>query len=222
MSAAFQLENLKFSYQSSPFLFIDSLVIKAGELVALLGPNGSGKTTLLHIMAFLNAPQEGNLLFFGELVTRRRILVFRRRVGLLLQNPYLFNTTVLKNVMSGLRLRGIGRNDATSRAKEALGLVGLSGFEHRHVGALSGGEAQRVALARTLVLDPDVLLLDEPSNHMDAESIRVTDQVVLELNRNRGKTVVVATHHLSSLEPHVDTVCEMDCGRLIYSPPRLP
>jgi tungstate transport system ATP-binding protein len=220
MNLAYHLQNVRFSYQSSPFLMMDSLQIRAGEFVALVGPNGSGKTTLLHLLAFLNIPQQGSVLFFEEPSTRKRLLKFRRRVGLLLQNPYLFKTTVLGNVITGLRLRGIRKKNAVSMAKEALSLVRLSGFEDRYVGSLSGGEAQRTALARTLVLDPDVLLLDEPSNHMDTESIRVTEQVVLELNKKKGKTIVLATHHISTLERHIDTVHVLDSGRITDS--RIP
>jgi tungstate transport system ATP-binding protein len=216
MTACYEISQIRFSYDMGrrACLAIDNFQIGSGEFVALLGPNGSGKTTLLHVLAFLNIPQQGFIRFNGEILTKKNALALRRRVGLLLQNPYLFNTTVLENVMSGLRLRGVQKSRAAPMAKDALTRVGLAGFEERFARNLSGGEAQRVALARTLVLDPDVLLLDEPSNHMDVESVRITDDIVLDWNKKRGKTVVMATHHQSDIRCHVDTICWLDGGRI--------
>lgn len=161
MTSAYELANIRFSYEVGqvPCLGIDSFKIRKGEFVALRGPNGSGKTTLLHILAFLNIPQHGIVRFNGQPCTAKNVVSLRRRVGLLMQNPYLFNTTVLENVITGLRLRGLRKTTTVSMAKDALRLVGLSGFDDRFAKGLSGGEAQRVALARTVVLDPEVLLL---------------------------------------------------------------
>lgn len=215
MTLAYTLKNLIFSYQDRPILEIDSLEIAAGEIVALIGPNGSGKTTLLHNLAFLEEPQRGTISFFGEPVRKEKLLSFRRRVGLLLQNPYLFHTSVLSNILWGLSVRGVPKRTGKKAALEALEIVGLVGFENRYARSLSGGEAQRVALARALVLEPDVLLLDEPANHMDRESVRRTGDTVLELNATRGTTVVLTSHDLVQVETLAKRVICLSCGKIV-------
>jgi tungstate transport system ATP-binding protein len=200
MKTAYELNKVVFSYGGPPTLAIDHLRISAGEALALVGPNGSGKTTLLHLLAFLITPQTGDIFFFGSKTDRGSLLGLRRRVGLLLQNPYLFNMTALGNLLWGLRVRGVAKSEARELSLEALDRVGLAGFEHRQVRTLSGGESQRVALARAIVLNPDVLLLDEPATHMDRESIERTEEIVLEMNKNRGKTVIITTHNPSQVQ----------------------
>jgi tungstate transport system ATP-binding protein len=195
MKNAYELNRVAFSYGGAPVLAIDHLRISAGEALALVGPNGSGKTTLLHLLAFLITPQTGDIFFFGSKTNLSSVLGIRRRVGLLLQNPYLFSMSVLDNLLWGIRIRGISKSKAQALSLDALGRVGLAGFEHRHVRTLSGGESQRVALARAIVLNPDVLLLDEPATHMDTESIERTEEIVLEMNKNQGKTVIITTHN---------------------------
>lgn len=198
MSSAYLLEEISFSYDAAPVLMIDRFEIARGEIAALVGPNGSGKTTLLKQLAFVERPGRGTISFFGERSTPANLIAFRRRVGFLLQHPYLFHTSVLSNITWGLRIRGITGRKASRMALEALERVGLSGFEHRRAVSLSGGESQRVALARALVIDPEVLLLDEPANNLDTESLRRTEEVVSVLNREYGRTVVFTTHNLST------------------------
>ncbi len=210
MGAAYELIDVMFGYGVELVISIDHLRIEEGEFVALVGPNGAGKTTLLNLLAFIANPRAGKIRFFGESVSRKNVVALRRRVGFLIQSPYLFNTTVEANIMWGLRLRGIPGREARTRAREALERLGLSGFEKRHAGKLSGGESQRVALARALALDPRVILLDEPTNNMDEKSAKLMEGVVLELNRNRRKTVILSTHNLSSWS--------MTPGRVIHLP----
>ncbi len=214
MKFAYQIEDLSFSYKLEPDLVIDYLQIKEGESIALRGPNGSGKSTLLHVLGFINIPQRGTVQFFDRLCNKKNLLQCRRRVGLLLQRPYLFNTTVLQNVLMGLRLRGIKKTRAIDLAREALHLVGLSSLEDRLALTLSGGEAQRVALARTLVLDPDVLLLDEPATHMDEKSNEITQRLIYKLNKKDGKTVVIATHSDDNDICDFDNTWLLDRGRI--------
>jgi tungstate transport system ATP-binding protein len=194
MKWAYELQEVSFSYDHTPILNIPELQIRKGELLAVVGPNGAGKTTLLHLLAFLEAPTEGEIAFFGESTERSKFITLRRRVGLLLQNPYLFRTSVLANMIWGLRIRGISRYMSRNLAEQALQSVGLHGFEDRRAHSLSGGESQRVALARALVLDPDVLLLDEPTNHMDEESAERIIDIVVQMNRDKGRTVIFSSH----------------------------
>ncbi len=219
MNSAYRLREISYSYGGPPVLEIGELEIPQGEIVALVGPNGSGKTTLLHLLAFLEVPQSGGITFFGDEFHKRDLLALRRKVGLLLQNPYLFHETVLSNMVWGLRLRGISGRKAQRAALTALEMVGLAGFEHRYARSLSGGESQRVALARALVLEPSVLLLDEPSNHMDRESAERAEQIVLDLNRNQGKTIVVATHAVDKILALAHRVIHLWQGKVFPAAP---
>jgi len=139
---------------------------------------------------------KGEILFFGERLNGHNLVSFRRKVGLLLQHPYLFHSSVLANVVWTLKIRGIRGTEAQRLAKKALERVGLAGFEGRNARTLSGGESQRVALARALVAAPDVLLLDEPTTHLDAESRRTIEQITMELHTQHGKTIIMATHRI--------------------------
>lgn len=215
MIPAYEIEGLTFSYGTVPVISLDRLEIPAGEIVGLVGPNGSGKTTLLHMLAFIEDPHQGDIRFFGQTCTDSNRLALRRKVGLLLQNPYLFHSTVLSNLTWGLKIRDVPRQVAAEAALKALALVGLEGFEHRYAKALSGGETQRVALARALVLDPEVLLLDEPANHMDKESIERTESIVSTLTREHGKTIILTSHNASTVQNLAHRILYVEQGRVV-------
>ncbi len=211
---AYDLEGVRFAYGAWPALDIPSLAVEAGRIAALWGPNGSGKSTLLHLLAFLQVPQAGRVRLFGEEARPERLRALRRRVGILLQSPYLFHATVAANLEVAFRARDVPRSRRAALAAEALERLGLSGFEGRRAQKLSGGEAQRVALARLLVLEPEVLLLDEPTNHLDAASAARIEQAVLALNRERGVTVVVASHDRGLAHRLGARVWQLEGGRL--------
>ena len=182
-------------YGSNVAVDIDSLTIAAGRLYTLTGANGAGKSTLLGILAFLTPPTTGEIFYAGERIDWKSDIVRRRRrkVTLLHQSPYLFGGTVFRNVAYGLKARGIA-GEATLRAVDrALETVGLGGFRDRDARELSGGEAQRVAMARALALDPEVLLLDEPLANIDRETAGLLVAVIASLP-SRGTTVVMTTH----------------------------
>ena len=192
---AYRLEAVTFAYDDgAPVLDVPELSIPGGAITALTGPNGGGKTTLLHLLALVEAPSGGRLSWFGEDVTSDRVRSLRSRIGLLPQNPYLFDLTVVGNVEWGLKIRGAPRADARRRAAAALEEVRLGGLAQRQAAQLSGGEAKRLALARVLSLEPDVLLLDEPFAHMDRESAERAENLILQCSGERGVTVVLASH----------------------------
>ncbi len=213
MIPAYHVTDLSFSYGNGPALEVTDMKVPAGEIVAIVGPNGSGKTTLLHLLAFIFQPQAGTIRFFGDKSGKGNLLSFRRRVGLLLQQPYLFRTTVLENVMWGLKVRGVPTRLAREKAAEALKQVDLAGFEERRARSLSGGESQAVALARALVLEPEVLLLDEPSNHLDRARVQRTEEIFIEANRRYGKTVLFTTHDLVQGRKLADHVLSIFHGK---------
>jgi tungstate transport system ATP-binding protein len=213
MNLAYRLDKVAYLYGNSKVLDVESLDIARGERVAIIGPNGSGKTTLLHLLAFVGRPSQGRIFLFGEECTPKIELRFRRRVGLLTQNPYLFTGTVMDNVQWGLKIRGVPAAIRRKLALVAIRSVGLDGFENRRAQKLSGGESQRVALARILVLEPEVLLLDEPGNHMDKASIELTEKIVLRRNVEKGTTLIFTTHNMANARSLATRVLTLQQGQ---------
>ena len=170
-----------------------SLSVRSGEVVALLGPSGSGKSTLLRVIAGIIEPDGGRVLIHGVDVTRQP--THRRAVGMVFQDNQLFpHMSAIDNVGFGLKMAGVGRPERSERASTWLRRVGLTGFEHRRVTNLSGGEAKRVALARTLATEPAVVLLDEPLTGLDRE---LHDQLAAELGsllHDASATALLVTH----------------------------
>ena len=188
MSNVFEIRNLRKEYGGILALDLPALDVMQGELVSLVGRNGSGKSTLLRTLAFLEKPSSGTLNYFGGPDPRRE-------VTLLLQAPYLLKCTVFENVTLGLRLRG-DSYDLKARYSEAMQAAGFAepeAFASRFSSQLSGGERQRISLASRLILKPRVLLLDEPTAHVDAAS----EQMILGTVRaclEQGMTILCATH----------------------------
>jgi ABC-type Fe3+/spermidine/putrescine transport system ATPase subunit len=158
-----QLKNLSAGYGSTTVLRDLSMEIKGGELLALLGPSGCGKTTALKVIAGLIEPTEGDLIFDDQVFTR--VPAERREAAMVFQKPLLFpHLTVAENVAFGLKMRGVPREESAGRVAEALQMVQLDGFGSRRSKELSGGQEQRVSLARALVTNTRVLLLDPSSS----------------------------------------------------------
>jgi tungstate transport system ATP-binding protein len=182
-----------------------------------VGPTGAGKSTLLRLLAGLEPPTAGELRFGACSAGGRGLpLDVRRRVTLVFQRPLLLAGTVRANVEYGLRLRGLGGRG--SRARAALDRLGLGELGSRSAHTLSGGETQLVALARALVLEPDVLLLDEPTAHLDPARVARVEDVVRDFHR-RGATVVWATHNLLQARRVARRVALLLDGRLVEVAP---
>ncbi|MFA6148063.1 MAG: ATP-binding cassette domain-containing protein [bacterium] len=191
----YRLRSIRKRYGSIVALDIEELTIVKGRLYTLTGPNGAGKSTLLGILAFLAPPTSGEVFYAGKRVDWNPAALeeYRRKVTLLHQSPYLFGGSVHDNVAFGLKVRGIHGEDQRSRIDEALDTVGLRDFRGRKARELSGGESQRVAMARALALNPEVLLLDEPLANIDRETAGLLETVIASLPA-RGTTVVMTTH----------------------------
>jgi len=191
----YRLQSIRKSYGSNVALDIEELTIAEGRLYTLTGANGAGKSTLLSILAFLAPPTSGEIFYAGKRVDRDHGTVeeYRRKVTLLHQSPYLFGGSVDDNVAFGLKVRGIRGEELRRRIDEALDVVGLRGFRDRKARELSGGEAQRAAMARALALKPEVLLLDEPLANIDRETTGLLEAVIASLPA-QGTTVVMTTH----------------------------
>ena len=215
-------ENLAHRYGSGFHLRVERLALSTGRTYAVYGDNGSGKTTLLNILALLTMPQEGRILLEGRHVigtdpawSRR----YRRRVTLLMQHVYLFRATVFENVASGLKFRGVAREIIEERVTRMLRKVGLEEFAHRPAHSLSGGEAQRAGLARALVTEPDVLLLDEPTASVDAAQSRKIEEILKETCEQRRMTVVLSTHQYEQANRMADEVLIMRDGCMLKDGP---
>jgi tungstate transport system ATP-binding protein len=210
----FHLEAVEHHYAGRRVLAVAHLRIAPGTIVGLMGPNGSGKSTLLRLLGFLETPSRGRILFKGRPAAPFDPRI-RGKVTLLPQDPYLMNRSVADNVAYGLKLRG-GREKTEPRVQEALAAVGLAPerFARRPWYALSGGEAQRVALAARLVLEPQVLLMDEPTASVDAESAERIRQAALTARARWGTTLIVASHDWSWLFEVCDEVWHLFAGEV--------
>ncbi len=210
----YHLNHIKFSYTKKPVLEIEQLEIAANNVTALLGNNGAGKSTLLKLLAFLESPQQGRILFKGKNSTTQSLLSLRKRVVLVAQKPYLLKGTVVENVLLGLKYRSIPIQLAKKRADEALALVGVSGFSNRQVANLSGGEAQKVALARALALQPEVLLLDEPFTHLDQQSIKHLSDIISNFSHSDRQSVIFSAHDGLHVTTLADVTIKLQFGQL--------
>ncbi|SDI55649.1 ABC transporter ATP-binding protein [Salipiger marinus] len=187
--------------------------VDRGELVSLLGPSGCGKTTLLRIIAGLMEADDGSVVLGGRDITRQP--AHRRNISVVFQSYALFpHLTVAENVAFGLRARGTAKSATAAPVAEALRLVRMSDFADRPIAALSGGQQQRVAVARALVVGPDLLLLDEPFSALDRK-LRETMQVELKsLLRDRGITAIFVTHDQEEAMGVSDRIAVMNAGRI--------
>lgn len=187
-------------------LDIHSLKIKKGLIYALLGPNGTGKTTLLNILALLDRPSSGEVSFFEKRVdfSDRFLHRTRRRVVMVDQNPILFSTTVHKNIDFGLKIRHLPKKERQILIADSLDMVGMRHLEYQPAHKLSGGETQRVVLARALALSPDVILCDEPTANVDSENQSVIVELLRQINAEKGITLIFTSHNQQSFEslPH--------------------
>ena len=222
MTDRYSLRNVTQSYpqsgtgQTVEALCVPQLDVRAGEILAVIGHNGSGKSTLLEILAFLQKPRSGKILLDGRDVwAEGKPLAARRKCPILLQRSVLFKTTVLKNVMYGLRTHGIRRREARNRAEIVLQQVQLDALAHRGHRELSGGERRRVALARLLAIEPEILLLDEPTAHVDHVNEHLIEQTIRDLHAKTGMTVVMASHNARQAMALADRVVTLIAGRLI-------
>jgi tungstate transport system ATP-binding protein len=209
----YRLEGIRQDYGKHPVLAVDFLGIEQKSIMGVTGHNGSGKSTLLRILAFLESPAQGRVFFEGRLSTTHEERI-RRKVTLLTQEPYLLKRTVRANVAYGLRVRGERNN--SDRIQEAMDMVGLKPqrFASRSWHELSGGEAQRVALAARLILKPDVLLLDEPTASLDLESAERIRKASLAARKEWGTTLVIVSHHTDWLESVCDKIIVLEKGRV--------
>ncbi len=209
-----ELRGVRHRYGGRVVLDLDHFAVPAGALLAVVGHNGSGKSTLLRLLALLETPTQGEVLLDGAPVPRRATAAQRRRVTLVEQRPILFRGTVLDNLGYGLRARGMRRtavNRMVGEAAERLGLAPLLG-RRRH--ELSDGEVQRVAVARALAVQPDLLLLDEPASSADRAAAGALYRTLTAERAARPLAICIASHQLEDAYRWADDIRALAEGRL--------
>ena len=199
MTIVIEARNVTFSFGETPALRGATIAVDAGEILAIMGPSGSGKSTLLHCLAGILVPDSGEILFDGRRVDamteNQRSSLRRDRFGFVFQFGQLVpELTAAENVALPLLLSGVRRTEALRNAYRWFERLGLDGMEQRRSGELSGGQAQRVALARGLVAEPEVLFADEPTGALDSLTGEQVMNLLVAAAREQGTTVILVTH----------------------------
>jgi tungstate transport system ATP-binding protein len=214
VAPAYTIRSLVHAYDEKISLEIPHLEIPAGEICGLTGPNGSGKTTLLSILALLRQPVSGSLYLQGIEVTRKRNAMLRRNLTLVHQKPILFSTTVRNNIAYGLRASGCSSKEIRRRTESIIEEAGLAAIADKQARKLSGGESQRVVLARALVLETPILLLDEPTSSLDKAFKPRLLELLHKSSQDRKTTIVLATHDADFASSIANRIIRLDDGRL--------
>ncbi|MEM1586009.1 MAG: ABC transporter ATP-binding protein [Candidatus Bathyarchaeia archaeon] len=217
MTAHVDVRNVSKEFYGKVVLSSVNFSVQHSDFLALVGPNGAGKTTLLRILSLLEEPSSGEVWLNGERVdySRSDLHVLRRRIGFVPQKPILFNASVFDNIAYGLKVRGLRSQEIKERVKDAIDLLQLRGFEERNALKLSGGEMQRVSLAQTLVTEPRLLLLDEPTSNLDPRSTSIIEEVLVDINRRGKITIIMASHDLQEVRNLAKRIAILNRGRII-------
>ena len=215
-TSLYRLRDVRKRYPSAFQLEIDALPIHAGEVLALLGPTGSGKSTLLRLLAGVDAASGGRVELGEPSVDAAKLpLDWRRRIAMVHQRPMLLNRDVRSNIEYGLHLRGTPSSREKAEVDRLLDRFGLSKLASQSAKTLSGGQMQLVALARALIVEPDILLLDEPTANLDPAHVEIVEAALRSLRAERQVTVVWATHNLFQARRVADRVALFWNGQLI-------
>jgi len=191
------------------------LAIHYKDFLAVVGPSGAGKSTLLRIIDCLESPTSGDLLMDGVNYEKIDKLSIRQRIGMVFQNPVVFNTSVYNNIAYSLRFRKVPDHVERKKVGDLLKRLQLINLQNRKAITLSGGEAQRVTLARVLVYDPQLLLLDEPTANLDPYNASIIEEALIEANREYGTTIVIVTHDIFQAKRLANKVAFMLDGKVV-------
>jgi ABC-type sulfate/molybdate transport systems ATPase subunit len=216
--SAYTLNHVKVQYGQDWKLDIPSLCIKANQTTALLGENGAGKSTLLSLLAGLMTPSEGVLRLFDEPMTLPLDIQQRRRIGLVLQQPYMLKGTIKQNLALALTLQGVAAAKHADLIAHALAQVNLSALADKSTQNLSGGELKRAAIARALVYQPDVLLLDEPFSHLDQRHRDLLEQSLRTIQQTGDTTIVFSCHNRLQAMALADETINLVQGHMTRAP----
>ena len=212
------VKDLKKSYGKNNVLNGINEHIKKGEVVVIIGPSGSGKSTFLRCLNLLEEPTSGEIIFEGKNITDKKIDInkTREKMGMVFQHFNLFpHKTVLENItLAPIKVKGVKVEDANKKAIELLKLIGLEDKKDAYPASLSGGQKQRIAIARSLAMEPDVLLFDEPTSALDPEMVGEVLNVMKDLAK-KGMTMVVVTHEIGFAREVGDRILFIDGGKTL-------
>ena len=196
-----------------------NLCVDKGEVFAMIGPTGAGKTTLLRLIDLIDVPTSGKIYFDGvdTAESARMRLEVRRRMAFVLQKPVVFNMSVYDNIAYGLKWRGVRKSRLREKVNSVLEVVGLSADKNRNARILSGGEAQRVAIGRAIAIEPEVLLLDEPTANLDPVSASRIEELITSIIQRYATTIIMATHDMSQGQRLADRIGVLINGELLQT-----
>jgi len=191
-----ELRAVSKSYGGKKILWGLNAAFDEGDLVAIVGPSGVGKTTLLRLIDQLEKPDSGELFFMGKPYSELSPKAIQKRIGMVFQNPIVFNASVFNNVAYSLRFRGVPKKEIKRKVDSILEKLKLGALGERSALTLSGGEAQRVSLARAMVYSPELLLLDEPTANLDPHNVSIIEDALTKGNREEKTTTIIVTHNI--------------------------
>lgn len=211
------IDTLTKRFGDKQVLCIDKLVLRKGAVTGIIGPSGAGKSTLLRILNLLDVPTQGEISYFGRVVPRHlnEKLTLQRKMTMVFQRPALLDMSVYDNIAFGLRARDLSKAEVEQRVSSVLDVIGMASQAKQRAKTLSGGEAQRVAFARALVLHPEILFLDEPTANLDPSNVELLEGLIAALNRKCGTSVLIVTHNLFQAQRLAQDVIFLNQGRLI-------
>jgi polar amino acid transport system ATP-binding protein len=213
-----RVEDIHKNFGDREILHGISFNVRKGETIVFIGPSGTGKSTLLRCINQLTAPDKGRVFLDGEEITGcgSRISEYRQRIGMVFQNFNLFDhLTAVENVeIAPIKVRKMPKEAARNKAMDELRRVGMAGWADHYPAELSGGQAQRVSIARCLAMDPEVILFDEPTSALDPELTREVLEVMKDLSRG-GMTMLVVTHEMGFARSVATEVIFMEGGRIV-------
>ncbi len=214
MIESVRLDRVRKRYASGNFLLdIDDFNFHNRGVHVISGPNGSGKTLLLKLIAILDKPDEGGILYDGLLFNGHGRGRMRKRIGFLMQNPYLFNMTVFENVALGLKIRRYPKTEINSKVNDILDAMEMGHLASRNVKSLSRGEYQKTAVAQVLILEPDIILLDEPVANVDVRSIAKIERIVKDVQARLKGIVIMTTHSMDQANRMSSDIISINEGR---------
>jgi tungstate transport system ATP-binding protein len=204
------IKNLKKYYAEKLVLDIEDLTMERGKITGIIGPNGSGKSTLLNIIAGLDREFLGTVKYDEKLINRS----IYKDMTLVLQKPYLFRRKVYENIEYPLKVRKVKKGEIKKRIKDIIERFEIEELKDKKAHLLSGGESQKVSLARALVFKPKLLLLDEPTSNIDPESIKIMEREILKFNKETKGTVVIVTHNIEQSKRLCHNIVYLENGKV--------
>ena len=205
------ISTLKKYYSDKQVLDIDNLCIEKGKITGLIGPNGSGKTTLLRIISGLDMDYAGTIKYDGSLLDEG----IYKKMTLVTQKPYLFKRKVYENIEYPLKVRKVNKAVRKKKVEEIMYRFEIQDLRNKKGHLLSGGESQKVSLARAIIFEPELLLLDEPTSNIDPVSIKIMEREILNFNKETKGTVLIVTHNIEQAERLCHKIIPLDGGKVV-------